>query len=275
MWCGPCWRPCRRAGSRETMPKKPDTTKQTQQAHAPTPTRAGNSQDRVMDMDPALPDASALRAEMDERIRRYRYLMSLPLPTATCCPKARDDEAIVAQDVLDEYVVYDLYRHKVHALNPTAATVWQWCDGETPLADLTDRLGRQLALDRETAAPLLYLALGRLEQANLLEARVDRPPAYRRVRRRQMLQLVAASLLPVVTAMVAPAAAQSLSTGCPNVPSDCLTCASGVCCDCNSASDVFDLDHLYVCCGVAVGLCAFVDTVGICEEAGGIVCQQC
>ena len=138
------------------MPKKPDTAKQTQQAHAPTPTRAGNSQDSVVD--PALPDARDLPPEVVERIRRHTYLMSLPLPTPTRCPKARDDEAIVAQDVLDEYVVYDLYRHKVHSLNPTAATVWQWCDGETPLADMTDRLGTRLDLDRETAAPLLYLA---------------------------------------------------------------------------------------------------------------------
>ena len=36
-------------------------------------------------------------------------------------PKSRDDEQIVAQDILDEYVIYDLGRQKSHALNPTAA----------------------------------------------------------------------------------------------------------------------------------------------------------
>ena len=92
----------------------------------------------------------------------------------------------MAQDVLDEFVVYDLFRHKVHALNPTAATVWQWCDGTTPLAEMTDRLGTELALDRERAEPLLYLALDRLERANLLEARVALPAAYRTVRRRKV-----------------------------------------------------------------------------------------
>lgn len=106
------------------------------------------------------PELSALRAEMEERLKRHTYLQSLPLTTPTRCPKARDDEAIVAQEVLDEYVVYDLHRHKVHSLNPTAATVWQWCDGETTLAVMATRLGTALDLDREAAEPLMYLAFG-------------------------------------------------------------------------------------------------------------------
>ena len=155
------------------MPR--DSAKPTQQAHTATPIHAGRSHDGVED--PAPPEASHVRAELEERRRRHTYLLSLPRPTPTRCPKARDDEAIVAQDVLDEYVVYDLLRHKVHALNPTAATVWHWCDGQTPLEELTGRLGTELALDRERAEPLLYLALDRLERAKLLGA--PRGPAGR------------------------------------------------------------------------------------------------
>ena len=191
------------------MPKKPDTAKQTRQAHAPTPTCAGSSHDAVTD--PARPDASDVRAELDERVRRHTYLLSLPLPTPTRYPKFRDDEAIVAQEVHDEFVVYDLSRHKVHSLNTTAATVWQWCDGQTPLAEMTRRLGTELALDRERAEPLLYLALDQLEQAKLLEAYVARPAAYRMVRRRQILRLVAAGLVPVVASALAPSAAEAQS----------------------------------------------------------------
>ena len=36
------------------------------------------------------------------------------------------------QAIGDELCVYDWQRRRVHALNPTAALVWQHCDGATP-----------------------------------------------------------------------------------------------------------------------------------------------
>ena len=165
------------------MPKKPDTPKQTQQAHAPTPTRAGNSQGSVVD--PALPDARDLPPEVVERIRRHTYLLSLPLPTPTRCPKARDDEAIVAQEVMDESVVYDLNRHKVHSLSPTAALVFGWCDGQTRPAAMVQRLAAKHAITNAQAEPLVWLAVDRLEKAKLLVARTTRPARFHRMTRRQ------------------------------------------------------------------------------------------
>ena len=204
-------------------------------------------------------------------MRRHRYLLSLPLPTPTRCPKARDDEAIVAQEVLDEYVVYDLLRHKVHALNPTAATVWQWCDGQTPFPVLTDRLGTHLGLLHRSAEPVLFLALDRLEHAKLLNARVDRPAAFWTMRRRRVLRLAAACLLPVVMSRVAPVAAQALSTGCPMVPMGCNPCGIA-CCDC-TALGVFGNPPNVACC--QANECGAVANAALCVALGGTVCQVC
>jgi hypothetical protein len=40
----------------------------------------------------------------------------------------------------DEVCVYDWSCHRVHALSPTAAQVWQRCDGQTDTAEIAERL---------------------------------------------------------------------------------------------------------------------------------------
>ena len=174
--------------------------------------------------------AQDLPPEIQEMIERYKYRMSLPEKTPTRYPKARDDEAIVAQGVLDEYVVYDLDRYKAHSLNPTAATVWQWCNGQTDADVLAERLAEHLDLTPEQAEPLLWLALDRLEGKKLLASKVDRPPAYTNITRRQVLSSVAVSLLPVVASLVVPEAAQaqSLPSGSPCTSTS--QCAGECCC---------------------------------------------
>ena len=83
------------------------------------------------------------------------------------CPKARR-EKIICEQVMDEYVIYDLERHKVHALNPTASQVWQWCDGMTPRNQLANKLAHQLEIGNDDAEAVLDLALDRLQAAQLL-----------------------------------------------------------------------------------------------------------
>ena len=173
---------------------------------------------------------AALRASFEERLERQRYLLSLPLPASTDCPKARDDEAIVAQDVLDEFVVYDLLRHKVHELNPTAALVFGWCDGQTEPAVMVQRLAAKLAITKAQAGPLVWLAMDRLEKAKLLVTRTTRPAAYRTFSRRRTLRLVAAAVLPVVYSVVAPSVASAASAFCSTTMTTtaaCDGCGSG------------------------------------------------
>lgn len=40
----------------------------------------------------------------------------------------------------NELCLYDWERKHVHALNPTVAAVWQWCDGKTSPAQMAERL---------------------------------------------------------------------------------------------------------------------------------------
>jgi hypothetical protein len=147
-------------------------------------------------------------------------------------PQARQEE-IVVQEVFGELVVYDLKRDRVHLLNPTAALVWQHCDGEHTPVDLAGLLER--ALEVPQADELLWLTLDRLEKAHLLARQSTRPDGQRVLTRRQVLKMagVGIALLPVIKSIVAPTAAQAAATGAGS-GEPCLTdqdCASKVCID--------------------------------------------
>ncbi len=142
-------------------------------------------------------------------------------------PRARKDGLIVER--LDgETLVYDLRRHRAHCLNPTAAVVWDACDGRTTEAQIARRLEDMLELPGDAA--LVELALTRLDRARLLE-KGGGPPRSKaaRVTRREAVRRLglAAAVLPVVVGIVAPTAAQAatclvdVSTGRPCAPSQC------------------------------------------------------
>lgn len=140
-------------------------------------------------------------------------------------PQARQDEHLVAQEVLNEFVIYDTNSHKVHNLNPTAATVWQWCDGTTSPDLMVEKLASQYDLPRQQAESLLWLTLDRLEEADLLNQKADRPTFAQTITRRQVIRAIGiATILPTVYTIMAPTAyAQS---------SVILECADGD--DCNT-----------------------------------------
>jgi hypothetical protein len=121
-------------------------------------------------------------------------------------PKARHEDVVV-QEVFEELVIYDRQRNQVHSLNPTAARVWQQCDGQTSPAQLAARL--QTDLETPQAEELVWLTLDRLEKAHLLDQKAVRPRV--KISRRQALRAlgVSVALLPVIASIPAPAAAQS------------------------------------------------------------------
>ncbi len=207
--------------------------------------------------EPAQSQDSAKRREISPEIQRVNYLWSLPLKTRTDYPKARNDEALAAIDMADEHVVYDQYRHQVHSLNPTAAQVWRWCDGETSASTLSKRLGKQHGLPQKQAQALLHLTLNRLEKAKLLEARVKRPDDAVSVTRRQLMGLLPAALLPVVVSIVSPSAAAAAS-GC-----TCITVSGG-----------FGFCPAAGACGTGLGTC-FANSDCTLPVETGIDCPTC
>ena len=134
---------------------------------------------------------------------------------------ARNEELVV-QDLRDEVLVYDLKSQKAHCLNPTAAFVWNHCDGQrTP-----DEIARLMAEEWQTpvSEDAVWFALNKLSKADLLQERITLPPAQAGMSRRSaVLKLGFGALLaaPVVMSIVTPTAAAAAS-----VPPECVTCTS-------------------------------------------------
>ena len=150
-------------------------------------------------------------------------------------PRARQEKLLV-HELTDEVLVYDLERHKAHCLNKTAALVWNRCDGETGVAEITRLLGQQMgaAVDED----MVRLALDQLERARLLGERPSQATRDR-VSRRMLIRrmgVAAAVSLPLVVSILSPTSAQAVSCMaagglCPNGKSDCcagLSCVGPV-----------------------------------------------
>lgn len=150
-------------------------------------------------------------------------------------PEARRD-GLVVQELSDEVLVYDRESHKAHCLNRTAALVWRHCDGKTSIAQMAR------ALEMEISAPVdedvIWLGIEKLSKSNLLHetARLSRNKSglsRREVMRR--IGLAGAVALPVVTSIVAPAAAQAAnciaSGGACSTPVQCCSqvCSGSIC----------------------------------------------
>jgi hypothetical protein len=119
---------------------------------------------------------------------------------------------LIVRQIAGEVIVYDCDLHRAHCLNRAAGIVFRHCDGETDIEELAQ------LLRAETGAPAdegsARLAVDELGKAGLL----DGPPGDRGSRsgsRRQLLRqasLVSAALLPLVSTLTVPAAAQTAAT---------------------------------------------------------------
>lgn len=118
-------------------------------------------------------------------------------------------ERLILRELPDELLVYDLDRHRATCLNRTASVVFRLCDGTRSVPEIARAAEPELGVPADEA--LVRLAIDRLRRAYLLEPSSARPdPLTRRewVRRVGRLGL-AAGLVPVVTSIVAPTAAQA------------------------------------------------------------------
>lgn len=134
-------------------------------------------------------------------------------------PKAKSRTDLIIKQIEEELVVYDLERDQGHTLNPTAALVFQMCDGRTTPDEMAAQMSH--TLDVPYADKLTWMALDRLDQAHLLTHKLERPVSVQLgLTRRQMLKLagkagVVMALLPMVASIVVPTPAQASSGGHP------------------------------------------------------------
>ena len=137
-------------------------------------------------------------------------------------------------------LIYDRSRDKALCLNQTAALVWAQCDGRTSIAQIADRLGREMSSDFETPIDerLVWYAISQLRREHLIEDRVEIPRRVlaslnRHLDRRQVMRalgLTAIVALPLVTSIIAPTAAQAATCLGTNVAcTSAAQCCSGLC----------------------------------------------
>ena len=98
----------------------------------------------------------------------------------------------------DELSIYDWQRLQMHSLNPTAAQVWQMCDGHTSPQEMAARLGTP------QAEVVVWHSLDELTKAHLLQNEVEKPVWYQTTSRRQFIKLGAAVALPVIVSVAVP-----------------------------------------------------------------------
>ena len=121
---------------------------------------------------------------------------------------ARRVEGLLSQRVEGELLVIRESTEEAHALNETAAIVFELCDGETTAGTMAAEIARRSGLPADDA--IIELALSELEDAGLIirEAATASAPTRRSLIRRLALSAATVSMLPVVeTVLIRPAKA--------------------------------------------------------------------
>ena len=193
-------------------------------------------------------------------------------------PQARAD-ALLAEQVGDETVVYDLNTKQVHCLSPLAAAVYERCDGRTPAPEIAEFAQKRIG--SPVTPEDVSNALDQLQERALL----DDPPqillsqggfSRRDLVRKAAVVGAAAAVVPLITSVSAASAGTTDTLQPPGGPcGQNKDCASGHCCqdhrDCNPG--------LCVACDNA---CNFrtpsqpsSGCIGACDDQSTEVCCRC
>ena len=121
-------------------------------------------------------------------------------------PLARNS-GIVVQGLGKELLIYNLTTHKAYQLNETSMIVYHACGRGASFADLKRR--------HQFTDDLIYLALDQLKDEGLIKGYESKFAALSRRDVMKRVGLTTALALPVIAAIVAPAAAHAASgSGC-------------------------------------------------------------
>jgi hypothetical protein len=82
-------------------------------------------------------------------------------------PKRRSD--LSYRTIEGETLILNRKEGHLHQLNPTASFIWDCCDGNSNIADITDRLAGAYEVDSSTARKDVEEVLSNLRSSNLLE----------------------------------------------------------------------------------------------------------
>lgn len=127
----------------------------------------------------------------------------------SCAPKARHEDLLI-EELGDETLVYDMRTHKAHCLNRTSALVWNRCDGNSTVNEMTRALEQELRTP--VSLEVIWLALEQLSKARLLSDRLPSAVPQQAMTRRSVIRKIgfgAAVALPLVTSILAPTTAEA------------------------------------------------------------------
>jgi Coenzyme PQQ synthesis protein D (PqqD) len=82
-------------------------------------------------------------------------------------PKRRSD--LSYRTIEGETLILNRKEGHLHQLNPTASFIWDCCDGNSNIADITDRLAGAYEVNSSTARKDVEEVLSNLRSSNLLE----------------------------------------------------------------------------------------------------------
>ncbi len=126
----------------------------------------------------------------------------------------RRTSGLLLQQTGEDLVVFDQQRNLSHALNRTAALVFEHADGSRSVDDLVALL--QTELNETADEDLVLMTLGKLRRAHLLEEAGPRTAEAMRNSRRRFVRKIGlvgslTLLLPMVETVVAPHSAHAQS----------------------------------------------------------------
>ena len=119
-------------------------------------------------------------------------------------------ERILTEAVESELILYDQQAKKAHRLNPTAAFLWQHCDGARSRFDLAKLLHQKMGLPEDDG--LVSVALEQLQKQGLVEGCPTAEGFSRRDALKRLRSLgIAVAMIPVVATIIAPPPAAAVS----------------------------------------------------------------
>lgn len=137
-------------------------------------------------------------------------------------PSAKTD-SIVVQELPDELFIYNLQTNKAVCLNASTAFVWKHCDGKTDLRQLTPAFNQHFST--EIDENFIGLVLDDLLKADLIENHSIKFSDSISRRKALLNYALPMAMLPIVSTLIAPTAAQAQSAACsdPTAPASCLS----------------------------------------------------
>ncbi len=155
-------------------------------------------------------------------------------------PKARK-ENLVVQESDGEVLIFDLNTNKAVCLNESSALIWQACDGNKEVSDITALVGKQL--NSPVNDDFVWLALDQLKKENLIENKDEVAIDFNGMSRREVIKKVGIGTmiaLPIVSSLVAPKAAHAgtqaaCGATCTATASPSNECLNPLCRSCRTA----------------------------------------